>query len=132
VVRIGIHLVWATKHRCPWLEADVRRPVILVLAHLIKRQGCRPLEIGGWLDHVHLYLRLSPEVAVAQLVVSLKANSTRWIKSNIPGLPHFQWQRGFAAYSVDPRDDAHLRAYIRSQEQIHAHRTLPTPGGGVD
>jgi len=124
VVRVGVHFVWATKHRRPWLVADVRRRVILVLARLVKCQGCRPIEIGGWLDHLHLYISLSPEVAVAPLAVALKANSTRWIKSNIPSLPDFQWQRGFWAYSVDPRDDANLRSYIRSQEEIHAQRSL--------
>ncbi len=124
---MGVHLVWATKNREPCLEPPIRRQVILVLAEVAKRQRCRPIEIGGWLDHLHLYLMLSPEIAVAQLVVSLKANSTRWIKANIPTLPDFQWQRGFWAYSVDPRDDANLRAYIRSQEAIHTQRSAPAP-----
>jgi REP element-mobilizing transposase RayT len=107
------------------LDGDVRRRVILVLAGIIKRKGCRPIEIGGWVDHLHVYVGLSPEIAVAPLVVCLKANSSRWIKSNIPSLPDFQWQRGFWAYSVDPRDDAGLRSYIRSQERIHADRDRP-------
>lgn len=98
--------------------------MILVLASIAKRQRCRPVEINGWLDHVHLYLKISPEIALARLVVSLKANSSRWIRLNVPTLPEFQWQRGFWAYSVDPRDDANLRAYIRSQEEIHAQRAL--------
>jgi len=127
VVRIGIHLVWATKQRHPWLEAPIRRRVILVLAGIAKWQNCRPIEIGGWVDHLHLYLALSPEIAVSRLVVTLKANSTRWIRAHIPTLPDFEWQRGFLAYGVDPRNDAHLRAYIRAQEQIHAGRRLPTP-----
>ena len=126
VVRVGVHFVWATKHRRPWLDADVRGRVVLVLAGIARRQGCRPIEIGGCVDHLHLYLRLSPEVAVAPLVVALKANSTGWIRTHIPTLADFEWQRGFWAYGVDPRDDADLRAYIRAQEQIHAAR-----GGGV-
>jgi len=121
-------LVWATKNRAPCLEAPVRQQVILVLADIAKRKRCRPVEINGWLDHMHLYLRMSPEVALAQLVVSLKANSSRWIRLNVPTLPDFRWQRGLWAYSVDPRDDATLRAYIRSQETIHAQRSLlPAP-----
>ena len=124
IVRVGIHLVWATKNRAPYLEASIRRQVILVLAEITKRERCRPVEINGWLDHMHLYLKLSPEVALAQLVVSLKANSSRWIRLNIPTLPNFRWQRGFWAYGVDPRDDANLRSYIRSQEEIHARRSL--------
>lgn len=126
IVRVGVHLVWATKHRRPWLDADVRRRVCVVLAGVLKRKGCRPIEIGGWVDHLHVYLQLSPEVAVTPLVVSLKAISARWIKTHVPTLPDFRWQRGFWAYGVDPRDDADLRAYIRDQEQIHAHRIRAT------
>lgn len=122
IVRIGVHLVWATKHRRPWLEPDVRGRVILVLAGIVRRQGCRPIEIGGWVDHLHVYLALSPGIAVAPLVVCLKANSTRWVRTHIPTLPQFAWQRGFCAYGVDPRDDAALRAYIRDQEEIHSAR----------
>jgi REP element-mobilizing transposase RayT len=96
--------------------------VILVLARLIKRQGCRPIEIGGWVDHLHVYVELSPAISVVRLVNSLKANSTRWIRTHFPSLPYFEWQRGFWAYSVDPRDDANLRDYIRTQERIHALR----------
>jgi REP element-mobilizing transposase RayT len=101
--------------------------VVLVLADITKRQQCRPIEINGWLDHVHLYARVSPEIALSRLVASLKSNSSRWIRMNIPTLPDFQWQRGFWAYSVDPRDDAKLRSYIRAQELIHANRSAPAP-----
>lgn len=127
VVRIRVHVVWATKHRRPWLAADVRLRVVPVLAGIMKRRECRPIEIGGWFDHLHVYVELSPDVAVAPLVVCLKANSARWIKTHIPTLPDFEWQRGFWAQSVDPRDDANLRDYIRTQEQIHAHRTPLAP-----
>jgi putative transposase len=122
VVRVRIHLVWATKLRYPWLTADIRPRLALVVAGILRRRGCRPIEIGGWLDHLHVYLGLSPDVAVAPLVMCLKANSTRWVRSNIPALAGFEWQRGFWAYSVDPRNDSNLREYIRTQEQIHSAR----------
>ncbi|MEZ4411562.1 MAG: IS200/IS605 family transposase [Gemmatimonadales bacterium] len=121
-MRIGVHLVWATKNRHPWLEPQILRRLAPLLGNIAVRRRCQPLAIGGWVDHVHVYVGLSANIPLSSLVVALKSNSSAWLRESFPDLAEFRWQRGFAAFGVDPRDDEALRRYIRSQEQIHARR----------
>lgn len=127
--RVGIHLIWATKGRHPWLSDAVRPRVCDLLGRIAAKRRCPPLAIGGWVDHVHLYLTLSPQIAIVALVNALKANSTTWIHQSLPGLDSFEWQRGYSAAGVDPRDDEALRSYIEHQDSIHEarHRHLTAP-----
>jgi len=120
--RVGIHLVWATKHRTPWLDANARQAVVALLGKILIGHGCQPLAVGAWIDHVHVYALLSPRLAVVSVVNLLKANSCRWIRAHLPGFEAFQWQRGYAAIGVDPRNDGRLRSYIREQEAVHDAR----------
>lgn len=120
--RVAIHLIWATKNRRPWLSDPVRPRVLAILGRMASYRHCRPLAIGGWVEHVHLYVALSPQIPIVHLVNALKANSTSWIRQNLPDLASFAWQRGYSAAGVDPRDDEALRRYIQDQETIHRSR----------
>lgn len=122
ICQVGVHLIWATKDRRPWLSSDIRPKALEVLGRIAARRHCRPIAIGGWVDHVHLYVALSPQISVVGLVNALKVNSTSWIRRNLPGHPSFEWQRGYAAAGVDPRDDEALQRYIQDQEAIHQAR----------
>ncbi len=120
--RVGVHLVWATKMRHPWLAEGLRPRVFEVLGGIAHRLHSHPIAIGGWVDHVHLYVMLSPQTTISALVNALKANSTAWVRRTHPGLIAFEWQRGYSAAGVDPRDDDTLRSYVQNQEQIHRSR----------
>lgn len=122
VCRVGVHLIWATKRRGPWLSPQIRPKVFDLLGRISARRHCRPIAVGGWVDHVHVYVALSPQTSLISLVNSLKAHSCAWIRRNLPGLSSFEWQRGYAAAGVDPRDDAALRLYIQNQDAIHRAR----------
>jgi REP element-mobilizing transposase RayT len=119
LVSVGVHLVWATKRRQPWLAEIVRGDLYADIAGTVKNKRCRLVAIGGSDDHVHLYVHLGPETTVRSLVTAIKSNSTRWLKQRDPALRQFRWQRGFGAFGVDTRDDENLRRYIDSQDQVH-------------
>lgn len=122
---VGVHLVWGTKHRRPWLTRPIRLRLNGYLSRILLHHECRPLAVGGWVDHIHVYAALSPKVPLGALVIALKANSSRWLRREMVDLQEFFWQRGFAAFGVDPRDDADLRRYIQRQEEIHTKRSIP-------
>ena len=125
--RVGVHLVWATKNRRPWLVDELRPRVFEVLGGIAHRLHSSPIAIGGWVDHVHVYVMLSPQTTISALVNALKANSTAWVRRTHPGLIAFEWQRGYSAAGVDPRDDEALRRYIQDQETIHRSRVAGNP-----
>lgn len=96
-----------------------------LLERICRAKDCLPYAVGGWTDHVHVYVLLGAKIPVANLVLTLKANSSRWIRRHVPGQERFEWGRGYAAIGVDPWRDAELRRYIESQEAHHS--TNPRP-----
>jgi len=118
-----IHLVFSTKNRTADLDADVRPDLHAYLATVARNAGCDCYRVGGVADHVHLAVRLSRTLAIADLVRELKASSSKWLKAQSPKLDDFAWQRGYGAFSVGPTDLGALEAYIDSQEEHHRKRS---------
>jgi hypothetical protein len=58
---------------------------------------------------------------LGDLVRDLKANSSRFMKTNVPG---FSWQDGYAAFSVSPSQLEVVKRYIARQEEHHRRRTF--------
>lgn len=58
---------------------------------------------------------------LVELVRDLKANSSRFMKGNVPG---FAWQDGYAGISVSPSQIEAVRQYIARQAEHHRTRTF--------
>ena len=116
---VRIHLLWSTHQRRPGstpsgVRDSSRRPAP-------SPSGARPdcVCAGGTRDHVHLYLDHPPSISLADLVQVIKSGTSRWIHSSFPHRREFKWQSGYAAFSVTPKEDAAVQAYIREQEVHH-------------
>lgn len=70
------HIVFATKHRTPWLNAPRRPQVWTVIGGLVKKERGASLGINGVEDHVHMLVRLRPDQAVAP-ISSVPSKRTR-------------------------------------------------------
>lgn len=122
--QIIIHLVFSTKDRFPHLTDTVRPGLHAYLAGVSRNAGCECFRIGGTADHVHLAIRLSRTITIAELVETLKTSSSKWIKSKFPELATFGWQRGYGVFSVGPGDLDLLIHYIDQQEEHHRKKTF--------
>ena len=118
------HIVFSTKDRDPMLNITIRGPLYAYLATVARNMDCECFRVGGMADHVHLAVRLSRTISMAQLVSELKTTSSRWLKDQSPALASFAWQRGYGAFSVGPSDLPSLLQYIDSQEEHHRTRTF--------
>ncbi len=114
-----VHVVFSTKDRAAVLDASVRPALYAYLATVARNADCECYRVGGVADHVHLAIRLARTVTTAKLVEELKTSSSKWLKTQSPGLAGFAWQRGYGAFSVRPSDLVGLRNYIDGQEEHH-------------
>ena len=94
------------------------------LATVARNVDCECFRVGGVADHVHLAVRLSRTITMAQLIEELKTSSSKWLKTQSPALAAFAWQRGYGAFSVGPSDLNALLHYIDNQEEHHRTRTF--------
>lgn len=94
------------------------------IAKLINNTGCITVIVGGMNDHIHILCLLSRDVTISHLVEEIKRNSSRWIKTISPKYKHFEWQGGYAAFSVSKSVVDNTLKYIQNQKEHHAKRTF--------
>ena len=71
-----VHLIFSTKDRMPLLDAEIRPQLHAYLATVARHGDGECYRVGGVADHVHLALRLSRTVTLADLVSELKTSSS--------------------------------------------------------
>lgn len=81
----------------------------------------QPEGIGGVEDHVHLLFSLKPTACLCDLVRELKKASSVWVRERQAG---FQWQEGYAAFTVSASARDAVRQYIARQEDHHRRKSF--------
>ena len=119
-----VHVVFTTKDRAAVLGSTIRPALYAYLATVARNLDCECPRAGGTSDHVHLAIRLSRTISVAELVGKLKTSATQWIKAQSAEFSGFAWQRGYGLFSVGPADLDALLDYIDNQEEHHRKRTF--------
>jgi len=115
------HVVFIPKCRRKVLYGKLRQHLGELFHELAKQKESR-IEEGHLLsDHVHMMIAIPPKYAVSNVIGYIKGKSAIHLarvygerKRNFVG-QHF-WARGFFVSTVG-RDEAMIRAYIKSQEQ---------------
>jgi putative transposase len=124
--RLYFHIVFATKHRNPWICPELARELYPFVGAIVRDQGGTLLAVGGMSDHVHLLVDLRPHPSVADVVKAIKGSSSRWINEARRTSDHFCWQEGYAAFSVSQSVLERVRIYVLHQEQHHRQATFQT------
>lgn len=120
LANVLVHVVFSTKDRTPCLTSDLRQELFPYMGGVLRNIECPVLQIGGVEDHVHILLRLSRTLSLAQLVEKSKTSTSKWIKTKGP--TSFAWQAGYGAFSVGQSEADRVIRYIHAQAEHH--RTL--------
>ena len=122
---IYIHLVFSTKDRRPFLRDPRIRPSFhAYLGEISKRLDCPPILVGGVEDHVHLLARFGRTITQAEWVKEVKRVSNQWMKEQSPEYADFEWQGGYADFSVSRSNLEQVKEYIVHQEEHHRKMTF--------
>ena len=108
-----VHVVFSTKERRKLIPLDYRTKLWAFMAGVCRKEKILPHEIGGMDDHAHLLIQLPPTWSLSDAVQEIKTSSSRWMEKN------FNWQRGFAAFSVSASSKDAVVRYIRTQDDHH-------------
>src|SRR5712671_3132709 len=117
---VHIHLVFSTKDRRPWLrDRSLRQSLHAYVGSVSKQLDCPVLIAGGVEDHVHLLARFARTITQAEWVKELKRVSNRWLKEQGRDCADFEWQGGYADFSVSQSNLEQVKQYIAGQEEHH-------------
>ena len=117
---VYIHLVFSTKERRPFLRDNTTRMALhAYLGGTSKTLDCPPIIVGGMEDHVQILARFGRTITQADWVKELKRVSNLWLKEQGAAYGDFQWQGGYADFSVSQSNLERVKNYIANQEAHH-------------
>lgn len=118
---VAIHLVFAVKHRDALIPAHELERFHTYLGGIIRRIDvrCVPLAVGGMPDHVHILLTLPPRISISEIVKTIKVTGSRFVNEVLSIPFKFEWQKGYAAFSVSSSVIPSVCNYIAHQKDHH-------------
>ena len=122
--RLLYHVVFSTKRRTQTITESLRPRLYDYMGGIIRSERGVSYEIGGTADHVHLLFRWRTDESLAALMRNVKSHSSRWVHQTFPTMGAFQWQEGYAAFSVSESQREAVANYIRNQAEHHRSLTF--------
>lgn len=122
--KIYLHVIFHIKTTSPQMCEEHLARIHSYIGQLINTTGCKTIRVGGTADHVHIVCLLSSSVNVAHLMEEVKRNSSRWMKTLDARYGHFEWQSGYAAFSVSHSVIENTIQYVERQKEHHQHTTF--------
>ena len=96
--QLTYQVVFATKYRRSTITDTIQERLYEYIGGTIRAKKGNLTEIGGGKDHVHILARLSPAIAVADVVRDIKANSSKWMNEQPESTETFEWQKGYGDF----------------------------------
>lgn len=114
-----MHVVIGTYRQKNFLTSDIRTHLANYLSAVAKSKGTKLIALGGSENHIHFLLALPSKLSIESAIVPLKQSSTTWLRQNYEALRPFNWDSGFAGYSISRSQLDSTLLYIQNQEQYH-------------
>lgn len=119
-----VHIVFSTKHRADLITPEVEPELFAYMGGILKNENSVLLASGGTMNHVHLLVSQSKNVALSDLVKEVKQGSSKWIKTQGQEFADFHWQDGYGAFTIGKSQVATLRSYFAKQKVHHQKQTF--------
>ena len=118
------HIIYSTKYRKPTIDPIWQDELYAYIGGILRDNRGVLLKAGGIEDHMHLLAKLPPTVAVSDMLRLMKANSSKWINETKKPKKSFEWQPGYAAFSVSESQVGAVESYIENQREHHQKLTF--------
>ena len=113
------HVIFSTKDRQRLISPELKPDLLAYLGGIVRELQGKAITANSMPDHVHMLLLLPPSLAVADVLRTVKTNSSRWVHQTRSRHRGFAWQTGYGAFSVSQSNAATVVKYIREQEKHH-------------
>ena len=117
-----VHTIFSTAQRRPLIRVEIQNRLHAYIGGIARENEMAALAVGGVADHVHVLLSLSRTASVAKAVQLLKAGSSKWL--NELDSRGFNWQEGYAAFSVSVSQRQKVADYVLGQAERHKRVTF--------
>jgi putative transposase len=120
-----VHIIFSVKNSASTIRREWRQPMQRTFATILTVCGHQMVASAVMHDHVHILIRQHPRMLLHSIVTKLKKESMHWLREIDPERAGaFQWQKGYAAFSVSRSRTGLVRRYLAHQESYHMRMNL--------
>ena len=119
-----VHIVFSTKHRQRLIYPEIESNLFAYMGGILRNNNSRLLTAGGTSDHLHLLVSQSKTIALSELVMDVKKDSSSWLKTRDRSFRNFHWQDGYGGFSAGVSEVPRLTQYIANQKEHHRKVTF--------
>ena len=119
LTRILVHIIFSTKDRRAWITPEIESALFAYIGGICRACGCTLIAAGAADDHIHLLVLLSKTETLSDLLLAIKRDSSKWIKTQGPEFARFGWQDGYAGLSIGQSQEDAVKKYLAGQRKRH-------------
>jgi REP element-mobilizing transposase RayT len=119
-----IHSIFSTKHRVKLIDEEIEHQLFGFIGNECNKLNCKTIKVSGYLDHVHILCKLHRPVSQSDLIKTVKAHSSKWMKQQGQKYEQFYWQDGFSVFSVGKSELPRIIKYLENQKEHHKSKTF--------
>jgi len=116
------HIVFSTKNRTEIITKTYQEELYKYIGSIIRENRGILLAIGGTRNHIHFFMKNSASISISHTLKEIKGNSSKWVNDNKYINGKFNWQIGYAAFSVSQSKMRIVEKYINNQEEHHKNK----------
>ena len=121
--QLYIQIVFAVQGRKSLIKESIREELQKYILGIVSNHKQKLLAIYCMPDHTHIFLSMKPNMAISDLVRTIKSNSSSFLKDrNL--VNDFSWQEGFGAFSYAKSQAKNVIDYVLNQAEHHKKRTF--------
>jgi putative transposase len=118
------HFAWGTHDRQPIIDPSLRPELLRIQAEEVARRGGILVRHNAVADHVHLLVRLTPNILVSDFIGQVKGAASYRVNHEARPRVALKWQEGYGVLTIREGDVARVSRYIDRQEELHQQRKL--------
>ena len=120
----NVHYIFSTKDRRRIVTPELAQRLWPYMGGIAREHEMKALAVGGMEDHIHVLVTLPSTLPVAKAVQLIKGGSSKWVSDTFAEHRKFEWQEGYAAFSVSASRIPETVEYIATQQKHHRKRTF--------
>jgi REP element-mobilizing transposase RayT len=95
------------------------------ITSVLYQKTCVPISVTGHSNHIHLFIELSVDISVAQIVREILQNTMDFIRREKSVFPEFNgWEKHFLAISYHPSQKSDLLSLLKKTIRLSSHNKL--------
>ena len=119
LVSLLVHVIFSTKDRVDLITPEIEPELFAYMGGILHNHKSRLLAANGTENHVHLLISQGKTMALSDLLLNVKKDSSKWVKTKGRKFGDFHWQDGYGAFSIGQSQVTTVTNYIARQKEKH-------------